>query len=205
MKCNRCSNPMHEEWNYDPSGMIQGWGCAICGNYIDPIVEANRLHHDEPPKPANARGQKRPGAGMMQRSFNCPDCGVLVSGLMHRSRKRCPDCASKRRAQISLTLNKARYWENKLNPIPDAANDRTERSNPPVGILDGATGLVAPANGWGTKGGGGMKNDNIPDGKTCKDCVHFKRCRWLINIRGWEVMCDFIPSRFSSWNEATQP
>ena len=42
-----------------------------------------------------------------------------------------------------------------------------------------------------------MKNDMIlPIGKTCKDCIHFKRCEWLIGLKGNETNCDWSPSKF---------
>jgi hypothetical protein len=35
-----------------------------------------------------------------------------------------------------------------------------------------------------------------PDGKTCADCIHFKRCSWLLSYSGKETQCDWAPSRF---------
>lgn len=32
--------------------------------------------------------------------------------------------------------------------------------------------------------------------KTCNDCVHIERCRWLIGATGSEVECNWSPSRF---------
>lgn len=45
------------------------------------------------------------------------------------------------------------------------------------------------------------KNDTmrLPDGKSCADCAHFKRCLWLIGdqwINDKAKRCDFAPSRF---------
>lgn len=39
---------------------------------------------------------------------------------------------------------------------------------------------------------------NLPKGKTCKDCIHWKpTCEWLISSRtGNENSCDWNPSRF---------
>jgi len=37
----------------------------------------------------------------------------------------------------------------------------------------------------------------LPEGKTCADCVHFKRtCVWLISYTGRETSCDWYPIRF---------
>jgi len=38
----------------------------------------------------------------------------------------------------------------------------------------------------------------LPVGKTCKDCSHWKKtCEWLISSRkGNETTCDWNPSRF---------
>lgn len=39
----------------------------------------------------------------------------------------------------------------------------------------------------------------LPAGKTCADCVHFKRCLWLIGaqwVNDKSKRCDFSPSRF---------
>lgn len=35
-----------------------------------------------------------------------------------------------------------------------------------------------------------------PEGKTCADCVHFKRCAWLLSYTGAETQCDWTPSKF---------
>lgn len=34
--------------------------------------------------------------------------------------------------------------------------------------------------------------------KTCKDCIHFDRCSWLLSLTGEEVACDWIPSKFQA-------
>ncbi len=31
---------------------------------------------------------------------------------------------------------------------------------------------------------------------TCKLCIHFKRCEWLIGLSGNESSCDWEPSKF---------
>jgi hypothetical protein len=36
----------------------------------------------------------------------------------------------------------------------------------------------------------------LPPGKTCKDCVHFSRCEWLISCEPGNETCDWSPSRF---------
>lgn len=38
----------------------------------------------------------------------------------------------------------------------------------------------------------------LPKGKTCGDCVHWKaRCEWLICTKtSKDIMCDWAPSRF---------
>lgn len=38
---------------------------------------------------------------------------------------------------------------------------------------------------------------DLPEGKTCGDCTHFKRtCEWLIACKPDARGCDWIPSRF---------
>jgi hypothetical protein len=36
----------------------------------------------------------------------------------------------------------------------------------------------------------------LPDGYTCRDCLHVARCRWLISVDEDNVACDWSPSRF---------
>lgn len=36
----------------------------------------------------------------------------------------------------------------------------------------------------------------LPEGKTCADCGHFKRCEWLISCQPANTWCDWAPSRF---------
>lgn len=37
----------------------------------------------------------------------------------------------------------------------------------------------------------------LPEGKTCGDCVHLKRCRAFgFTSSEWNTWCDFAPSRF---------
>lgn len=35
-----------------------------------------------------------------------------------------------------------------------------------------------------------------PEGKTCRDCRRFERCRAFLNRKGTETHCDWIPSAF---------
>lgn len=35
-----------------------------------------------------------------------------------------------------------------------------------------------------------------PDDKTCDDCKHIKRCKWLLSYTGAETQCDWTPSKF---------
>ena len=50
------------------------------------------------------------------------------------------------------------------------------------------------ANGHGTM--------DLPTGKTCGDCFHFKRtCEWLISCNPGNVTCDWYPSRFTQKQE----
>lgn len=34
----------------------------------------------------------------------------------------------------------------------------------------------------------------LPPGKTCSDCAFFKRCEWLLSLKGTETACDWSPS-----------
>ena len=44
---------------------------------------------------------------------------------------------------------------------------------------------------------------NLPDGKTCADCYHFKRtCEWLISCPPTRIRCDWYPIRFRSVSPA---
>lgn len=36
----------------------------------------------------------------------------------------------------------------------------------------------------------------LPAGRTCGDCVHFKRCEWLISCKPERTSCDWYPVRF---------
>lgn len=35
-----------------------------------------------------------------------------------------------------------------------------------------------------------------PDGATCADCWHWKRCHFLLSLKGAETTCDWAPSRY---------
>lgn len=37
---------------------------------------------------------------------------------------------------------------------------------------------------------------DLPPDKTCNDCGHMSRCRWLLSRNGEERTCDWAPSRF---------
>jgi hypothetical protein len=37
---------------------------------------------------------------------------------------------------------------------------------------------------------------NLPAGRTCADCAHVERCRWLISVTETNTHCDWSPSRF---------
>ena len=43
-----------------------------------------------------------------------------------------------------------------------------------------------------------MSNDDmkLPDGKSCRDCTAFRRCRALFGCKPHYTTCDFAPSRF---------
>jgi hypothetical protein len=44
-----------------------------------------------------------------------------------------------------------------------------------------------------------MDDMDLPEGKTCGDCAHWKRCSNLIDdLTGEETTCDFAPSRFKA-------
>ena len=37
----------------------------------------------------------------------------------------------------------------------------------------------------------------LPEGKTCGDCVHFRRtCSWLVSCHPENSVCDWSPHRF---------
>jgi hypothetical protein len=37
---------------------------------------------------------------------------------------------------------------------------------------------------------------NLPDGKTCGDCVHLRRCVAIFGHKPEDTYCDFFPRRF---------
>jgi hypothetical protein len=37
---------------------------------------------------------------------------------------------------------------------------------------------------------------NLPPGKTCADCVHFRRCTMMFGHIPADEVCDWYPSRF---------
>lgn len=40
----------------------------------------------------------------------------------------------------------------------------------------------------------------LPEGKTCADCVHVKRCTSMFGVNTTDTECDFGPSRFVEAN-----
>jgi hypothetical protein len=40
------------------------------------------------------------------------------------------------------------------------------------------------------------KKDDLPKGKTCKDCYNFKGCASFLGRKGNERKCDWSPSHF---------
>ena len=36
----------------------------------------------------------------------------------------------------------------------------------------------------------------LENGKHCEDCIHIKRCSWLLGRIGNENYCDWIPTKF---------
>lgn len=38
---------------------------------------------------------------------------------------------------------------------------------------------------------------NLPDGKTCADCVHCRRCTMMFGHIPEDEVCDWSPSRFT--------
>jgi len=41
---------------------------------------------------------------------------------------------------------------------------------------------------------------NLPDGKTCGDCVHIKRCKSIFGHTETDTVCDWFPRRFQEVN-----
>jgi hypothetical protein len=39
-------------------------------------------------------------------------------------------------------------------------------------------------------------NAALPAGKTCGDCVWFRRCQWLFQCKQYATECDFLPVKF---------
>jgi len=46
-----------------------------------------------------------------------------------------------------------------------------------------------------------MNDMELPEGKTCGDCIHWIRCNGLFMCKPEEVVCDFAPSRFVDCNK----
>jgi len=41
----------------------------------------------------------------------------------------------------------------------------------------------------------------IPDNKTCGDCIYFKKCNGLVGAEKHWASCDFFPIRFKEQSE----
>jgi len=39
---------------------------------------------------------------------------------------------------------------------------------------------------------------NLPEGKTCGDCAHFRRCNMIYGHIAGDEQCDWAPSRFAA-------
>jgi len=46
------------------------------------------------------------------------------------------------------------------------------------------------------RGRNGDQDMHLPDGKTCGDCVHFRRCNLMFGHIATDEVCDWAPSRF---------
>lgn len=46
-----------------------------------------------------------------------------------------------------------------------------------------------------------LSGAKLPEGKTCGECVNFKRCSWLVQCSEGDVFCDFSPSKFATKKE----
>jgi hypothetical protein len=47
-----------------------------------------------------------------------------------------------------------------------------------------------------------VNDRQLPDGKTCADCVHYRRCLWLVyTVASHNKECDWSPSRFKEQEE----
>lgn len=42
----------------------------------------------------------------------------------------------------------------------------------------------------------GHQTMNLPEGKTCADCVHVRRCTGIFGVSPLDEGCDFFPVRF---------
>jgi hypothetical protein len=43
-----------------------------------------------------------------------------------------------------------------------------------------------------------MPGEALPEGRTCKDCIHWLMCSWLLGVyaKAENTRCDWDPSRF---------
>ena len=47
-----------------------------------------------------------------------------------------------------------------------------------------------------------MDSMDLPEGKCCNNCVWLTRCTWLLQRKGNETKCDWLPSRFKEQSES---
>lgn len=74
---------------------------------------------------------------------------------------------------------------------------------PPGGASD-AVCLPVPKKRRGCCFDGSCNGDTcmvLPEGCTCGECKHFKRCSWLMKMKPTSDCCDFFPRRFESSKE----
>jgi len=49
-----------------------------------------------------------------------------------------------------------------------------------------------------------MNKFTLPDSKTCNDCFYFdKTCSWLLDRKGNETECDWLPERYKENKKET--
>jgi len=48
-----------------------------------------------------------------------------------------------------------------------------------------------------TRAAHGDPEMNLPEGKVCSDCVHFRRCNLIFGHIAADEVCDWAPSRFA--------
>lgn len=50
-----------------------------------------------------------------------------------------------------------------------------------------------------------IKGMQLPEGKTCKDCAHFERCKGLFMCKPENTECDWSPNRFHDAEQLNDP